>query len=142
MAGRIVNAGVISANGNAGGGSSGGGSGGSIWIACLRLKGLPGSSLTANGGANNSGAGAGGGGRILVCEGLAAAQIETLWSDAAVPRKVTATEITNDNVSDFYAGTLTAAGGVSSGSQTVYSGTAGTIRWLVAPAEGTFIFLR
>ena len=142
VAGRIVNAGVISANGNAGGGSHGGGSGGSIWIACSRLKGLSDSSLTANGGANNGGAGAGGGGRILVCEGLSAAQIETLWSDAAVPRKVTATEITGENATDFYPGTLTAAGGISSGSKDVYSGTAGTIRWLVAPAAGTIFFVQ
>ena len=142
VADRIVNAGVISANGNSGGSSHGGGSGGSAWIACARLKGLPGSSVTANGGANNSVAGAGGGGRILVCERLTAEQIDALWADATAPAKATVTEITDENVSEFYAGTLTAAGGVSSGSKDVYSGTAGTVRWIRGPELGTILFLQ
>lgn len=145
VAGRIVNAGTISANGTTAGGSTGAGSGGSIWISASTVRNLEGGVISANGGNNTDNGGAGGGGRILVCERLDAAKTDALYATGVAPAKVTATEITAANAANFSAGTLSAEGGVNtknSASYPCWSGTAGSIWWLRAPAEGTKIIVQ
>ena len=143
--GQISNAGRISANGVTAGGSTGGGSGGGIWITCHKFVNGAEGSLLARGGNNTNNGGAGGGGRILVCERLDAEKINALYTTGVVPEKVTATEITDANLAEFSAGTISADGGTNvnnSASYPCWSGTAGSIWWLRGRALGTSIKVR
>ena len=143
--GQISNAGRISANGVTAGGSTGGGSGGGIWITCHKFVNGTEGSLLARGGNNTNNGGAGGGGRILVCENLTAEQVDALYATGVAPRKVTATEVTDANAAEVFAGIVSAAGGTNvnySASNPYWSGTAGSIWWLRGRGLGTFIMVR
>ena len=141
--GSLRNNGVISANGSTGGGASGGGSGGSVWISCGKFINGDGAALLAQGGGNTGGGGCGGGGRILVCENLTAEQVDALYATGVAPRKVTATEVTDANASEVFAGIVSAAGGTNvnySASNSYWSGTAGSI-WRLAGKATKFIIV-
>ena len=143
VAGQISNAGRISANGVTAGGSTGGGSGGGIWITCHKFVNGAEGSLLARGGNNTNNGGAGGGGRILVCENLTAEQVDALYATGVAPRKATATEVTDANASEVFAGTVSAAGGTNvnySASNPYWSGTAGSI-WRLAGKATKFIIV-
>ena len=109
------------------------------------MKNREGASSLAKGGDNTLNGGAGGGGRILVCERLDAAKIDALYSTGVVPDKVTATEITDANVSTFSTGAISVDGGVNvnySASYPCWGGTAGSIWWLRGQTEGTMLILQ
>lgn len=145
VAGRVSNNGTISANGKDVGGSAGGGSGGGIWITCHKFVNGAEGSLLARGGNNTNNGGAGGGGRILVCENLTAEQVDALYATGVAPRKVTATEVTDANAAEVFAGTVSAAGGTNvkySASNSYWSGTAGSVWWLKGGEPPTMFLLR
>ena len=102
--------------------------------------------LTANGGGSSGDAtwcgGGGGGGRILVCERLKPEQVDELYASATVSnRNTVVSEITDDNVADFFAGTLTAAGGETP-ARPDRAGTDGTIRWVRGAENALKVIIR
>ena len=127
VAGRVSNNGTISANGKDVGGSTGGGSGGGIWITCHKFVNGAEGSLLARGGNEN----------------LTAEQVDALYATGIAPRKVTATEVTDANASEVFAGIVSAAGGTNvnySASNSYWSGTAGSI-WRLAGKATKFIIV-
>ena len=85
----VLDGGIV-ANGKNGSSSKGGSAGGAIWVVCDTFTPGANCKVTAEGGSQNGYAVAGGGGgRILLCEGLAAEQINALYATHAVPEGVT-----------------------------------------------------
>ena len=146
VAGTLRLDGTINANGKQAGGAQGGGAGGGIWIVCNRLKSAETARLTADGGGSTGDAtwcgGGAGGGRILICERLKPEQVDELYASATVSdRKTVVSEITDDNVSEFFAGILTAKGGETP-ARPDRAGTDGTVRWVAGPKIGFQLIVR